>query len=83
MNLIKLTSKSGNAPVYINPHFIKRIYVIDEGCDIDMVSDDEENYHYVKESIEEVLRKIDGVDLTRLQADLGASKIAYDSYYQR
>lgn len=79
MNLIKLTGKCGNSPVYINPHFIKRIYVIDEGCDIDMVGDDEENYHYVKESIEEVLQKIDG----SLKADLGASEIAYDSYYRR
>ena len=74
MKLIKLTSTNNNAPIFINPLFIKRIYTTKTGgSDIDMVSDNEENYHYVKESPEEIVKAIDNNcyrNLTKEEADI-------------
>lgn len=68
MNFIKLTLANGDKPIYINPKFIKRIYQTNyNGSDIEMVGDDEENYHYVNESPEQVIEIIKQTILDKLK----------------
>lgn len=65
MKLIKLTDCNGN-PIYINPLNIKQISGsvpyggTKELCDIEMIGDDSESYHIVANSIEEVVKLIEG-----------------------
>lgn len=61
MKLIKLIGYSGK-PIYINPAFIKRITEYDNRVDVEMIGDNEENFHYVQTPIDEILKLIEDGD---------------------
>lgn len=66
MKLVKLTGCNGK-PLYINPQNVNRIscYILHgtnkEYTDIEMICDGDENYYWVQEPIEEVVRLIEEV----------------------